>query len=96
MNGYNEEYMYSKTSCSVCGRGGVEFHHAVYHRNKNIPELNAPENLLPLCKRCHAEFHAEGYSGRCRAWRMKCEEFGWGHMNEWHIGLPMIAKERFE
>ena len=96
MSGYDEAYMYSKQSCEMCGRGRVEFHHAIYRRNKSIPELNAPENLLALCNNCHAEFHAEGYSGRCRAWRMKCEEFGREHMVEWHEGLPLVAKENFE
>ena len=96
MNQREYEYRYAHYSCAVCGRGHVEFHHCIYHRMAEVPELNCPENLLAVCKRCHAELHAEGYSGRCRAWNMKCKEFGVDHMRQWHEGLPMKTKERFE
>ena len=87
--------MYAHSSSVLSGRGPVEWHHAIYKRNKSIPELNAPENLLPLTHDEHEEFDT-GYSGRCRAWRMKCEEFGREHMIAWNESLPLISKENFE
>ena len=96
MNGYDQEYMYAHPGSAISGRGPVEWHHAIYRRNKNIPELNAPENLLPLTHDEHVEFHEQGRSGKCRAWLMKCEEFGHDHMVAWNESLPMICKENFE
>lgn len=96
MNQREREYRWANYASAISGRGPVEFHHCLYHRMKSVPELNCPENLLPLTKAEHAEFHAEGYSGRCRAWRMKCEEFGRQHMIEWHESLPLVCKENFE
>jgi len=95
-SGYDQEYMIENPACAICGRQAVDAHHCLYGRNKGIPELNVVENLLPLCRACHAELHAEGYEGRCRAWKMKCEEFGHDYMVNWHERLPMIAKENFE
>jgi len=96
MSHYNTAYMASHTACMSCGRAGDDWHHAVYRRMKSVPQLNEPENLLLLCKACHAEFHETGYSGRCLAWLMKCQEFGLEHMTRWHDELPMKTKERFE
>lgn len=95
MNNYNQDYMHNR-SCAICGKRPVEFHHAIYRRNKNIPELNEPENLLPLCVVHHKIFEAGGYEYRCRAWQMKVDEFGFEHMTDWHEKLPMKVKERFE
>ena len=93
--GYNQDYMHNR-SCAICGIQPVEFHHCLYKRMIRFPELNEPENLLPLCVVHHKIFEAGGYEFRCKAWQMKVEEFGFEHMTDWHEKLPMKVKERFE
>jgi len=95
MTHYNQSYMDSHQVSVISGQSPVEWHHAIYKRNKNIPELNAKENLLPLTHDEHLWFEAHGYEARCRAWLMKCQEFGLEHMTRWHDELPMKTKERF-
>lgn len=95
MKGYNQAYIESHQTCAMSGEYPVEFHHCLYKRMKRFPELNAPENLLPLTKKWHAIFEAGGYEYRCKAWQMKVEEYGAQHMTDWHDKLPMKVKERF-
>ena len=98
MSRYNPAYMDTHPACMNpdCDNPAQAWHHAIYHRMKSVPELNEPENLLHLCVDCHREFHERGYSGRCDAWRIKCEEFTREHMVIWHQGLAMKSKESFE
>lgn len=47
--------------CEVCGARAVHLHHAVYRQfARDLPEgmdIDAPENLMPLCVRHHARHH---------------------------------------
>lgn len=52
-----EAFEYHGYECAKCGyryRGGIQVHHI-------IPVVaggsNEPDNLIPLCDRCHAEWH---------------------------------------
>jgi hypothetical protein len=96
MNQREKEYRNRHHTSAVSGLAPVEFHHCIYDRMKAVPELNCPENLMPLTHDEHERIGSMGYEGRCWAWRMKCAEFGHNHMERWHRELPLKSKENFE
>jgi len=48
--------------CLVCGKSPCDPHHRTpQSRRKDLPpglDMDAPENLSPLCRQCHAEYGA--------------------------------------
>ena len=44
-----------KSNCEICGKSGYT---EVHHKDKN-PLNNSPENLIRLCKSCHAKQHRQ-------------------------------------
>ena len=62
--------------------------HAVYPRSVG-KTINDPENLLLLCKRCHAN-KPPGF--RRTAWEKNVERYGLEHMREWNNSLDLRNK----
>jgi len=88
-----------KGKCARCPRvfqshEDLHAHHAVYGRDKRIPELDQPENIQLICHKCHAEHgYLSGWFMRCMAWTEKID-LGY-RMQEWHDNLPMLIKDEF-
>lgn len=58
--------MLDDPSCRACGRPAVDPHHIVT-RARYLGD-DVPENIMPLCRAHHDEFHAEGHLAAPLAW----------------------------
>jgi hypothetical protein len=63
---------------------------------KGHPELNAPENICPVCHVCHESGEVNGWEARVFWWREQCYNYGHAHMVEWLNNLPLKIKPKFE
>jgi len=55
--GYDES---SLLLCEICGRVGVDIHHVEPRSkfgSKNRVDMDKPENLVCLCRKCHDDAH---------------------------------------
>ena len=70
---------------------GFHRQHAMYHFDKNVPELNCLMNYLLLRACCNVSREFENYEARHRFYEMKKERYG-DLVDEWIDGLPMKDK----
>ena len=58
---------YADTRCQLCNKEGEPLH--VHHRTYDNRGAEMPQDLIVLCKACHAKFHDKGSSGLVRDMR---------------------------
>lgn len=61
--------MLSDRQCRGCGGEAVEAHHIVL---RSAGGDDVMENIMPLCGRCHDQFHAEGHLAASLSWGEVC------------------------
>ena len=81
--------------CELCGRPATDRHHCLYHRRKGKPELDHPYNLEMLCRECHMDGRVNGYEHRREFWRRQVKRHGQDFL-DWHEGLPLKVKAKFD
>jgi hypothetical protein len=93
---YREQFAARGIRCEICDeRPWMDAHHCLIHGAKRYPQLDVPENLQLVCRRCH-ETVANGDENRRRFWQMQCQRYGRKHMREWLLRLPMKVKPIYE
>ena len=60
MNSEEVKAFLREKPCVACGAHPVELHHVKTRKTLDKKDWDNPWNLLPLCHRCHQEWHFGG------------------------------------
>ena len=84
--------------CDLClVRRGQDLHHALIHRDKRFPELDAEENFCLLCHECHmGNGYVNSYEFKCAFWSIQCQRYTEIRMRKWLMNLPLKVKPIFQ
>ena len=90
-----EEILRKRPVCELCWeQPATQLHHCLVHDNKRLHNMvTVPENLMPVCEKCHTsgEQKANGIEVKM-AFAKRQVELGY-HISMWYWSLPLKFKE---